>query len=429
MSVITKCTTCSRELRAKDEYAGYRTRCPDCGTINLLPDQPGSSGQDGEPAVGEAPGGECPLCGQDFYANRDWVKDTKGRYFHRCCYEAAQLRQKNRRGPAAQTRNAPPSQHKGKPRTSPSARSKSNRVPPNPSDTSAQPSSKPSSAAVPPPSNAPPADDFWGELGAPLDSTDTLWNNEMLAAGEALSGVGGTGLAAGTVLAPVSARSKLDRNIKVWIGVGAAVPVLLILAIVISIFTRPEPPAQSVAESSPVVERLAPNPNLEQADIPPHSLPVLPPAHPDPFPSAKPARNATTAEKVTDVIGYAIGIFIVSFVVYTLIAAATLQAACNLCQIASPSFGKALLITLAAYVVGFFIMFVFVVMPTNDVGQLVSAMLITLAMAVAGIGFTYSKLLPTTFGKGVLIYIVQAILMFAIGITINVILSRFTHMF
>ena len=456
MSVITKCTTCGRELRAKDEYAGYRTRCPDCGTINVLPDQPGRAGQDGEPAVGEAPEGECPLCGQDFYANRDWVKDTKGRYFHRCCYEAAQLRQKNRKHATEPTQGTPLSQTKGQLRRPASSRSEPkwttssllgpptpppnlpNRLaaptpPPNAAGlagVSAPSRSRPNPAATPSATNTPPAnDDFWGELGAPLESNDTLWSHELLADGETISGPDGPGLAAGTVLAPVSTRSKLDRHIKMLIGAGAAVPVLLVIAIVISILIRPDPPTRSVADSNPIIEQAAPNPETEQATIPLTPSPTLPPAYQDRFRSAKPSQSPLPGAKDASAFVPGIGVFVGILAVYLLVVTATLQTACGLCHVPSPSFGKAVFVSIAAVAVASLLNTICSVLPKEDPGQAAFAFVITLVSVVTGVGFIYSKLLPTTFGKGALIYLAQIIILVAIVFVIGLIVLVLAFLF
>ena len=39
MPIETICQTCARKLRVADEYAGKRARCPQCGTIYVVPGQ------------------------------------------------------------------------------------------------------------------------------------------------------------------------------------------------------------------------------------------------------------------------------------------------------------------------------------------------------------------------------------------------------
>ncbi len=40
MPIETICQTCARRLRVADEYAGKKARCPQCGTIYVVPGQP-----------------------------------------------------------------------------------------------------------------------------------------------------------------------------------------------------------------------------------------------------------------------------------------------------------------------------------------------------------------------------------------------------
>lgn len=40
MSIETICQTCARKLRVADEYAGKKARCPQCGTIYVVPGRP-----------------------------------------------------------------------------------------------------------------------------------------------------------------------------------------------------------------------------------------------------------------------------------------------------------------------------------------------------------------------------------------------------
>ena len=40
MPIETICQTCARKLRVADEYAGKKARCPQCGTIYVVPGQP-----------------------------------------------------------------------------------------------------------------------------------------------------------------------------------------------------------------------------------------------------------------------------------------------------------------------------------------------------------------------------------------------------
>lgn len=94
MTLIVPCTTCGRELRSQDRYAGLSVRCPQCGTINALPSEPVELPQT---AI-------CFLCGRDFTADPDLVKDTGGRYYHRQCYEGASRYEQARRAEEARRR-------------------------------------------------------------------------------------------------------------------------------------------------------------------------------------------------------------------------------------------------------------------------------------------------------------------------------------
>ena len=43
MPIETICQTCARKLRVADEFAGKKARCPQCGTIYVVPGQPESA--------------------------------------------------------------------------------------------------------------------------------------------------------------------------------------------------------------------------------------------------------------------------------------------------------------------------------------------------------------------------------------------------
>jgi hypothetical protein len=287
-----------------------------------------------------------------------------------------------------------------------------------------------------------------------LDSTEALWNADLFAAGDAVPGGDGSGFAAGSALPPVASRSKLDRNIKVLIGVGAAVPLVLIIAIVISILTRPERPVQSVAATDPVAERSEP----EQSDIPPvsspgspagsppgppasyppgppadfdrgpppgspHSPPTSPRSVPPPVPwhpshSVEPARSAPpTGADPADLavaFGGALGLLAAYIAIWLVIAAATLRTACGLCSVPAPSFGKAVLISVIAAMAMPLLMFVSTTMPVFGPDMIPLTLALAMAPVLTGVGFIYSKLVPTTFGKGVLIYVVQVLFTIAV---------------
>jgi DNA-directed RNA polymerase subunit RPC12/RpoP len=47
MPIETICQTCARKLRVADEFAGKKARCPQCGTIYIVPGQPEVTPEDG----------------------------------------------------------------------------------------------------------------------------------------------------------------------------------------------------------------------------------------------------------------------------------------------------------------------------------------------------------------------------------------------
>jgi len=82
-------------LRSNDRYAGRRVKCPDCGTINRLPSRPGGSAP-ARDTPSDARPETCRLCGHDFSADPDRVKDAKGQHYHRSCYRAEHQRRSAR---------------------------------------------------------------------------------------------------------------------------------------------------------------------------------------------------------------------------------------------------------------------------------------------------------------------------------------------
>jgi hypothetical protein len=90
MSISVICGSCGKQLRTKDQYAGWRMQCPQCKTMLQLPTTPDPPGPAVSPPDVEAPtppAPVCPLCGKDFETDRDQVKDRRGRLWHRGCYQ------------------------------------------------------------------------------------------------------------------------------------------------------------------------------------------------------------------------------------------------------------------------------------------------------------------------------------------------------
>ncbi len=97
MTLIVQCQTCGRELRSQDRYAGMCVRCPQCGELSQLPTEP----------VELPASAICFLCGKDFAADPDLVKDTGGRYYHRRCYEDASRYEQARRSEKTRRHTSP----------------------------------------------------------------------------------------------------------------------------------------------------------------------------------------------------------------------------------------------------------------------------------------------------------------------------------
>lgn len=72
MTISVTCKKCGKVLKSPAQFAGKPVKCPDCDTINRLPD-----------AAAEV----CCLCGADFSSDSNRAKDTKGNLYHRSCYD------------------------------------------------------------------------------------------------------------------------------------------------------------------------------------------------------------------------------------------------------------------------------------------------------------------------------------------------------
>jgi len=92
MTVMTTCQKCGKRLWARDQFAGKAVRCPDCQTISRLPARPERATADAD--VGP---GVCPVCEFDLAIDPDQVADSKGRRYHRACWEAIKAQRKARR--------------------------------------------------------------------------------------------------------------------------------------------------------------------------------------------------------------------------------------------------------------------------------------------------------------------------------------------
>jgi len=163
----------------------------------------------------------CRLCGKDFSVDPDQVKDVKGQSYHRSCYVAHCRRLKSRKSAAAAT-----------------------------------PESKPP-ADVLPPADALPTDDFWDELSDPSSEEPA-------------------GLLAGGVLLGRPVAQERPAWLYPMIGIGIAVPVLLLLFIVIQLILGGSEP-KAAASKTPVEKTAKTEPKT-----PPPRVASLPPPSPRP---------------------------------------------------------------------------------------------------------------------------------------------------
>ena len=157
----------------------------------------------------------CRLCGKDFSVGPDQVKDVKGQSYHRSCYVAERQRLQSRKSAAAAT-----------------------------------PESKPASDELP-------TDDFWNELSVPSSEESA-------------------GPLAGGVLLGRPVSQERPAWLYPMIGIGIAVPVLLLLFIVIQLIRGDSQP--KAAASKTPVEKTA---KTEPEAVPPR-VALLPPPSPRP---------------------------------------------------------------------------------------------------------------------------------------------------
>lgn len=384
--------------------------------INQLPTRPAAS----KPLVESA---FCFICGKDFTADPDLVRDTKQRTYHRRCYEDACQYQQSRRPEGTRPRGPLPA-------SGPRAALPPSRTPSRPA---APPSPQPSTDQhIELTDLAAPGDDLWADLSGPANP-----------------------LLDGAPLPTSSPGPFSGRRDSVWlyvlIGFGAAVPVVVLLFIaiqlLISSFTGPDPSvaggdpaavtakeedpdlAQSVApEASP-----SPPPSPSQPENPfllpgetstPGSAPAEnPPASdvvsspPETFPAperetAEPASEPAATSTGPRLTAYGVGMLfgLVCFPFFWgAIGAVLLRMACSLCSETPPGFGAALGISVVMIAVKALIGFLFGFLLGQGAGGIVA-----LAAGLMSDGAILSGTMSISFGKGIVIALAMA--MIAIGI-------------
>ena len=297
MGVCVTCKSCGKELHAADEYAGRRVLCPACKTANQFPAAPEA------PAQAGAPTEVCGLCGNDFSLDKPRVKDPSGNIYHRKCYEEERARRLAKQAsakPAATPKKSAPSAQKPARSTRQAAPSppKPAATPQRPAPSRPQPAeelvltdadvvepltpvAQPLSPVVqpltPPVQPLAPKDDLWGELG-PRAAPG-------LSDGSPLESLGPS-----YQYGPPPA--KIGTGLYVLMGIGGAVPLVLLLAILIYTFTKPaERPAQPVtgaaqtaggttAPAAPNTPAPAPGPTSPGTPAPAPAPPASTPAPP-----------------------------------------------------------------------------------------------------------------------------------------------------
>ncbi len=183
MTVQVRCSNCGKVLVAKDEYAGRNVKCPRCQTRNRLPVKPGASSPPEIAAPAHSPARLCVVCGNSFDTDGDQVQGSHGRLYHRRCYEQEQSWRRAMQQPS-----------------------------PFPLD--AVGLSAPGSLSPSPPRGS--QDDLWSQFEAELPP----------------------GLPPGPLLSRPR-RTRSTRKTYLLIGIGGAVPLLVLLAILVRSFTRP----------------------------------------------------------------------------------------------------------------------------------------------------------------------------------------------
>lgn len=455
MSVSVACKKCGKELRSKDEYAGWQVKCPACGTVNRLPSRPdtGLAATGAQPAV-------CRLCGKDFAEDSSRVKDTQGRYYHRSCHEAAKHRQQARQAASAQGPAKPTSQAV-KPATCHLCGKDFSQDASQVKDTQgryyhrscheaakrrqqaqrAAPGQGVAKPAGPPVGQAadlgspPAAPDLWGELPAesPLQPS-------------------------GAVLPTRPASGQKQPWLYVMIGVGCAVPVGLLLFIVVRLML-PESdqrrgPVASVEATSTTVESSEdaavqppdasggdasedtqtppppPPPPAETTATPPPppktswTPPPRPPTFPRPYPGRRPPRTipqrtapmprdlSATSPDFGKLLLAEIIVLGIAIVVFGPISAGTLMLTCKICKVEMPGFGKAWGIVIAILVAQRVANWgLIAVMGTpKDLSGALALIGLSLTVTVLIAAAIYSGALETSFGGGLLVCIVHGML-------------------
>lgn len=333
MSVEVTCKKCGNRLRASDKYAGWRVQCPQCSAMNHfpamgepLPDtndaspvskapaasgdipiqakplpapSPVSNGAQPAPAANQnpAPTGvrRCALCDRPISAN-DMAQDTDGNVYHRRCYDrerarrlAATVRQQGTPSRPAQAKpSTSGTPQRGTPQRGTPQRGTPQRGTPQRAPQAWVPPtipSKPSSSASLPDAPSPlilhpnevVAD---SSLLVPLpDPADSLVPADDLWSDPSLPSVAADAFGPAPIYEPPPMR--LSQGMYTLIGIGAAMPVMAILAILVYWLTRTtSAPALPASSTAPSVERRVPDPMLNGS-----------PALPSPGAAAAPASN------------------------------------------------------------------------------------------------------------------------------------------
>ena len=422
MSLVVVCNQCGRKLRAKDEHAGRKIRCPECKAANRLPSRP----QRAQAADSEI----CPVCSFDLSIDPDLVRDGKGRRFHRACFEEVrpQTKPKQSGSEVVQLYQAPQTEKpKPKPR------------PEEPVET-------------PPPIETPlPADDGFlvaepvepselpeaRPLSEPLEALPEAKPFEAIPEAEPFAGVPEAHPLAGVAdalppadlpEAPVFDPSKPKSNgnptwLYVLIGFGAAVPLILVLFMVIQKVTKPDKGASDVAVAEQPDGGAPESVESEEGEEGAGSSRFRS-SWPDDdrSPGTTADREDASPEEGTStqlagMIGF---LFLVGvFVVASVVGAVFLMLACAVCG-EKPGYGKCLGVTIVnslAQIVGGFVL-----------GLVAPQILAVLLIPVSFLVFVaiISAVLPTDFGKACLItllYIVIGLVAVAvIGVALALIL-------
>ncbi|MBI1373956.1 MAG: hypothetical protein GC159_14630 [Phycisphaera sp.] len=125
--------------------------------------------------------------------------------------------------------------------------------------------------------------------------------------------------------------------------------------------------------------------------------------------------------------GGAIVLFgIIGFLIGVAIGAALLRIGCQIVKVPVPEFGKAMGVVIVAAIASFAVSFMFGFTMGAMIGADPTALrviqIINLPISACLYATIYMAMLPTTFGKGLLIWLVQAAVVFAIVIVVVIVL-------